>query len=128
MKALLESIPVCRLSPSTALNISCHFFLSALSAKKSTDSLREVLLYITYCLSLVVFNIISLSLIFAILIAVCLCVAFLGLILFGTLCFLDLYVWFLAHTRGIFSYFVFRCVLCPFLSLSLLLGPFYCAC
>jgi len=81
MKALLESIPGCRLSPSTALNISCHFFLSALSAKKSTDSLREVLLYITYCLSLVVFNIISLSLIFAILIAACL-----GVVLFRLIC------------------------------------------
>ena len=72
--------------PFITLNISCHSLLACrVSAEKSADSLMGVPLYVTSCFSLAVFNILSLSLIFAILIT-CLSVILFGLILFGTLC------------------------------------------
>ena len=58
----------------------------------------------------------SLSLIFAVLITVCLGMFLFGLILYGTLCFLDLNDCFLSQIREVFSYCLFKCVLCPFLS------------
>ena len=58
----------------------CHSLLAyRVSAEKSADSLMEV----PCSFSLAAFNILSLSLIFAILITICLIVVF-GLILFGT--------------------------------------------
>ena len=59
------------------------------SVEKSADSIMGVPLYVTCCFSLAALNILSLSLIFAILITVCLAVIFFGLILSGTR-FLDL--------------------------------------
>ena len=90
------------------------------SAEKSPRGLMLVLLFVTCCFALAAFKILILSLISATLIIVCLGVVLLGLILFGT------------HSAGIpgpgclcpfpirkvFSYYVFRYVLCPFLSLS----------
>ena len=55
-------------------------------AEKSADRLMGVLLYIPCCFPLAAFNILSLSLIFAILMTMCLGVVFFGLILFGALC------------------------------------------
>ena len=49
----------------------------------------------------------------------CLCVVLFGLILFGTLCFLDLDVCFLSKISEIFSYYFFQISSLP---LSLLLG------
>ena len=63
-------------------------------------------LYVTCCFSMATFNILSLT--FAILITVCLGVIFFRLILFGTLCFLDLDTYFLSHIREGFSYYVFQ--------------------
>ena len=68
---------------------------------------------------LTAFNILSLSLIFAILITMCICVFLSGLILLGTLWFLGLGVWFFSQVREIFSYYVFKYVLSPFLSFPL---------
>lgn len=72
--------------PFITLNI-WHLSLLAcrISSENSADSLTEVPLYVTYCLSLVAFNILSLYLIFVILITICLAVALFALILFGTL-------------------------------------------
>ena len=63
-----------------------------------------VTFYVITCLSLVAFNILSLSLIFVSLFTVCLIVFLLGFILPGTLCFLDLVDYFLSHVRELFSY------------------------
>ena len=62
----------------------------------------------------VAFNILSLSSVFAIVITVC--VVLFGVILFGTLCFLDLGDCSLSQVRQVFSFCVFRCILGPFLS------------
>ena len=48
----------------------------------------------------------------------------LGLILFGTLCFLDLDVCFLPQVREVFSYYLFKYSLCPFLSLFFFWDPY----
>ena len=91
-----------------------HFFLACRAfPEKSADCLMGVPLYITCCFFLSAFNILSLSLCFAVLIIVCLGVVLFGLIL---LCFLDLDVCFLSQVRDVFSYCVFRCVLCHFLA------------
>ena len=75
-------------------------------------------MYVICHFSLVAFNILSLSLIFIILITMCLGVFLLGFILPGTLCFLDLIDYFLSHVREIFSCYFFRYFLGSFLSLS----------
>ena len=73
--------------PFITLNISCHSLLACrVSAEKSADTLMGVPLHITCYFSLAAFKILSLSLIFAILITMCLGVFHFGLILFGTLC------------------------------------------
>ena len=46
----------------------------------------------------------------------CLSVFLLGFILYGTLCFLDLGYCFLSHVREVFSYYLFKYFLRPFLS------------
>ena len=66
----------------------------------------------------VAFNILSLSLIFVSLIAVCLSLFLLGFILSGTLCFLRLVDYFLSHVRKVFSYYLFKYFLRSFLSSS----------
>ena len=62
-----------------------------------------VSLCITCCFSLAAFNILLLSLIFAISVTICLGMVLFGLILFGTLCFLDLDVCFLSQVRKVFQ-------------------------
>ena len=73
------------------LNILCHFLLSCkVSAEKSAYCHRRVPLYISSCFPFVAFNILSMSLIFAILIIVCVGVDQFGFVLLRTLCLLDL--------------------------------------
>ena len=56
----------------------------------------------------------SLSLILVISITICLCVVLFGLIMFGTLCFLDLDVCFFSQVMEVFSYYILIYILCPF--------------
>ena len=86
---LKESLAIlgCRFFPFVTLNISCHSFLACrTSIEKSNDSLMGVPLYVICHFSLVAFNILSLSLIFVILINMCLGVFLFGFILPGTPC------------------------------------------
>ena len=73
-------------------------------------------LYIIYCLFIVAFNILPLSLIFVSLITMCYGMFLLGFILPGTLCFLDLVDYFLSHVWEVFSYYFFKYFLRSFLS------------
>ena len=74
--------------------------------------------------SLVVFNILSLSLTFASLITMCLSVFLLGFILPGTLCFPYLSDYFLSHVKEVFSNYPFKYFLRFFLSLFSLWDPY----
>ena len=85
------------------------------SVEKSADSLMWVPLYVICHFSLIVFNILSLSLIPVSLNTVCLSVFLLLFILPGTLCFLDLVDYFLSHVREVFSYYLFKYFLRSFL-------------
>ena len=78
-------------------------------------------LYITCCFSLDSFNSLSLPLTFVILITVCLGI---GLILYGTLHFPDLGDCFLSQVREVFSYYLFKYVISPFLSLLSFWDPY----
>ena len=88
MRSLLgRVILVVGFSPFITFNMSCHSLLACrFSAEKSADSLMGVPFYVTCCFPLSAFNILSLYLIFAILITMCLGVFLFGLILYGTLC------------------------------------------
>ena len=77
----------CRLFPFSTLNLSCHSPLAyRVSAERSAVEPMGFPLYVTCCISLAAFNILSLCLVFASLIGVCLGVFLLGFILCGTLC------------------------------------------
>ena len=103
--------------PFITLNIWCYSLQACrVSAEKSTESLLGVPLYAICYFFLAPSNILSLSLIFAILITMYLGMFIFGLILYGALCFLDLDVSFLSQVREIFSYYVFKYVHSPFLS------------
>ena len=81
--------------------MSYHFFLaSRVSVESSTVSLMGIPLYILCYFSLTAFNICPLCLIFLSLISICLGM----LILYGTLGFLDLGLFFLSHVREVFNY------------------------
>ena len=73
-------------------------------------------LYIICIFSLVAFNILSLSFIFVTLITMCLAVLLLGFILPRTLCFLDLFDYFLSHVRDVFHYYILKYFVRSFLS------------
>ena len=73
--------------PFSTWNISCHSLLACrASAERSAVKHVGFPLYVTYCFSLTAFNILSLCLVFASLISMCLGMFFLGFILHGTLC------------------------------------------
>ena len=74
-------------------------------------------MYIICCFSLVAFNILFLSLTIARLITMCLSVFLLEFFLPGTLCFLDLFDYFLSHVKEVSSNYPFRYFLGFFLSL-----------
>ena len=80
-------------------------------------------LYVICRFSIVIFSILSLSLTFVSLVIMHLVVFLLGFILPGTLCFLNLVDYFLSHVREVFSYYLFRCFLRSFLSLSSFWDP-----
>ena len=89
-----------------SLNISCQSLLACkVSFEKSFDSHMGTTLYVTVSFSLAAFKILSLSLIFDILNVVCLGVVLFGSNLFGTLCFLDLYIYFLCQIREVYFQF-----------------------
>ena len=63
MKALPGRVLLVRFFPFITLNISCHSLLDCrISAEKSADSLMGVPLYVTYCLSLCLSNLLLNSL------------------------------------------------------------------
>ena len=100
-QSILDSPP-----PLIALNILCHPPLAhGVSAEKLDYSLMGIPLYVICCFSLAVL-ISSLYSTFAILITVCLGLTLFGLILFGTLCFLDLDICFVSQVKEVFSYYV----------------------
>ena len=72
-------------------------------------------LYVICCFSLAVLNIFSLCLIFVILTNMCLSMFLFGFILYGTLCFLDLFDYFLFHVVEVLNYYLFKYFLIPFL-------------
>ena len=74
-------------------------------------------LYVTFCFSLAAFNILSLYLVFVSLISMCLGLFLLGFILYGTLCLLDLFDYFLFYAGEIFKYNLFKNFLILFLFL-----------
>ena len=82
-----QSILGCRLFPFITLNISCH---SLLVCRVSVEKLANRLIGVPLCIIchffFVAFKVLSLSLIFVILITICLGVFLLGFILPGTLC------------------------------------------
>ena len=81
--SILGSRPFCFI----ALNISCHCLLACkVSVEKSDDSLMGFLLQVTFFLSLAAFNTLSLSLLFAILIIMCLGVVLPVSLVLGVLC------------------------------------------
>ena len=77
----------CRFFPFSTLNIYSRSLLACrVSAERSAVKHMWFLLFVTCCLSLAAFNILSLCLIFVSLISMCLGVFLLGFILYGTLC------------------------------------------
>ena len=78
----------CRFFPFSTLSISCYSFLVCrVFAERSAVKHMGFPLYVTYCLSLVAFNTLSLFLVFVSLISMCLLGVFLlGFFLYGTLC------------------------------------------
>ena len=81
------SILDCRSFSFITLNVSFYFLLVCrFSVEKPADNLMGVPLYIICHFPLVVFNVVSLSLIFVSVITMCLGVFLLGFVLPGTLC------------------------------------------
>jgi len=77
----------CRFYTFSALNIFCRSLLAGrVSAERSTVKHMGFPLYVTCCFSLATFNILSLYLVFASLVSMCLSVFLLGFILYGALC------------------------------------------
>ena len=126
MIALLDNLG-CRSLLFITLNISCHSLLACtVSVEKSADRLMGPFFWVTNCFSLVAFKILSLSVNFCILIMMCFGVVLFGFILFWTLHFLDLYVYFLHQIREVFCHFFKKGFQFPVL--SLLSAPPWCKC
>ena len=99
----------CRSLPFMTWNTSCQPLLACkVSFDKSADSLMGTPLQVTVSFCLAASKILSLSLIFGILIMMCLGAGLFGSILFGTLCFLDLHVYFLHQIRKVFFHYFFK--------------------
>ena len=92
----------CRFFPFSNLNIPCYFLLACrVYAERSAVKCMGFPVYVTCCSSLAAFDILSLCLVFVSLISMCFGKFFLGFILYGTLCLLDLIISF--STLGKFS-------------------------
>ena len=77
----------CRFFPFNTLTISCHSPLACrVSAGRLAVKPMGFPLYVTCCFSLAAFHILSLCLVFASLISMCLGLFLLGFILYGALC------------------------------------------
>ena len=112
-------------SPSSSLNISCHYLLGCrVSAERSALKRTGFLSYFTCWSSLAAFNILSLCLVFVSLISMCLGVFLFGFTLWGTLCLLDLIDYYLFHVGEIFNYNLFKIFLIPFLLLFFFWDPY----
>ena len=99
----------CRSLPFMTLNTSFQPILACkVSFEKSADSLMGTPLQVTVSLSLAAFKILSLSLILASVIMMCLGVFLLGSNFFGTLGFLGLHVYFLHQTGEVFLHYFFK--------------------
>ena len=114
MRALLCNLG-CRFFPFITLSILCHSLLACrVSAEKSNDRLEGVPLCIISCFSLTAFKIIFNFCHFNY------NASRYGMLwvytVWDSLCFLDLGVCFLSQVREVFSYYVFKFILCPFFS------------
>ena len=99
------------------LNTSCQSLLACkVSFEKSAGSLMETPLLETPCFFLAAFKILSLSLNFGILIMMCLRPLSVHLV-WASLCFLDLCIFFLHQLRRVFSHYFFKQVPKTLLSL-----------
>ena len=79
MRALPGSVLGCRFFPFITLNFLCHSLLACkVSAEGTAESFMGIPLYVTCCFFLAAFNVLCLSLIFFILVTICL-----GVFLFG---------------------------------------------
>ena len=96
----------CRFFPFSTLNMSCHSLLACrVSAERSAVTHMGFSLYVTWCFSLVAFNILSLCLIFVSLISMCLNVFLLVFFpLWDSLNFLELIDYFFSHAGEVFNY------------------------
>ena len=123
MRSLLGNLG-CRFFSFITLSISCHSLLACrVSAERSAVNLMGIPLYVICCFCLATFNIFSLYLIFDSLNNVCLAMFLFGLILYGTLRFLDLIDYFRSHVREVFNYHLLKYFLRPFLFLFFFWGP-----
>ena len=117
-----QSILGYRFFPFITLNILCHFLLVCrVYDEKLADKPMGIRLYVICCFSLVAFNILFLSLIFVILITMCLGVFLFGFILPETLYTSCTWLTISFPMLGKFSLISSNIFLCPY-SL-LLLGP-----
>ena len=118
---LIESLAgqnslVCRRLVFITWNISCHSLMAwSVSIEKSVSSLIWTPLYVTSCFSLAAFKILSLSWNFAILIMMCLQMGLFGVLLVGTVSFLDLCDFFSHHVRDVFHHYFFKQIFYPLL-------------
>ena len=106
-----------RFFPFSTLNISFHSPLACrVSAERSAVKHMGFHLYVTCCFSLAAFNILSLSLFFVILFTVSLDMFLFGLVLYGTLYASWTWDCFLSQVKEVFSYYIIKYILSPFLS------------
>ena len=99
----------CSPLPFMTLNTSFQpLFACKVSLEKSADCLMGTPLQVTVCFSLAAFKILSLSLILGNISMMCLGVCFLWSNFFGTLSFLDLYVYYILQIREVFFPYFFK--------------------
>ena len=99
----------CRSLPFMTLNTFCQPLLACkVSFEKSAHSLMRTPLEVTLCFSLAACKILSLFFTLGTLIMMCLVMVLFESNLIGTLCFLDLHVYFLCQIREVFFHYSFK--------------------